>query len=139
MAGVWSLHDGEVSVSGYRRLKDQEFSDEAARVNTKFGMPDHPALRGKTQDWRGSGALRAMEGSWASIGPPGQEGWLRPKKYREATLAEQTGWWVNYKQRFSLELEPPPASLRGGFAISLEVARSALLARRADRQPATLL
>ena len=49
------------------------------------------------------------------------------RKYREATLAEQIGWWVKYKQRFFLELDPPPASLSGCFAISLEVARSALL------------
>ena len=84
-----------------------------------------------------------MEVSRASIGPPGQEGWLRPKKYCEATLSEQTGWWFNYKQRISFEIEPPPASLRGGFAISLEAARVRPpildgLARRADRLTATL-
>ena len=56
---------------------------------------------------------------------------MRPEEYREATLAEQTGWWVHYQQN-SVELEPPPASLRGGFAISLEVARSALLAKSGE-------
>jgi hypothetical protein len=64
-----------------------------------------------------AGVMKVLQ---ASIGPPGHEGWLRAKKYREATLAEQTGWWVNYKQRIFLQLEPPPASLRGGFAVSLE-------------------
>ena len=32
--------------------------------------------------------------------PPGKEGCLRPKRFCEATLAEQTGWWINHKQRF---------------------------------------
>ena len=56
---------------------------------------------------------------------------MRPEEYREATLAEQTGWWVHHQQN-SVELEPPPASLEGGFAISLEVARSALLAKSGE-------
>jgi hypothetical protein len=64
--------------------------------------------------------MKCAEMSQVSICPPGQEGWLRPKNFCEATLAEQTGWWINHKQRISFELEPPPASLKGGFAISLE-------------------
>ena len=92
------------------------------------GHPSCSSLDGRGLGFHLSVVSQFEKSCRRAIGPPGQEGqegWMRPEEYREATLAEQTGWWVHHHQQNSVELGPPPASLRGGFAISLEVARSA--------------
>ena len=75
---------------------------------------------------RGFSVLSVMEMSQAGDRPSWPGG-----------VPEGRGGGSNPQVTSVFELEPPPASLKGGFAMSLEVARSALLARRADRLPAT--
>jgi hypothetical protein len=53
-----------------------------------------------------------MRVSQEAIGPLDRRAVCDQRRFREASLAEQTGWWFNHKKRILLELEPPPASLK---------------------------
>src|SRR5437868_15072328 len=62
--------------------------------------------------------------------PPGQEGRAPVRKFREASLATQTGWSANHN-RIRVELDRPPRLARYcGFATFLDVLGPPRLARR---------
>jgi hypothetical protein len=54
------------------------------------------------------------------------------RKWREATLAPQTGWWFRFKEILSILNHHPVRSIKGSFAIFFFVSRPPLLARRGD-------
>ena len=77
------------------------------------------------------------DGGVAGKHPPSWPG--GPAATKEILRSNLSGadWVVGHVRKHFVESSPPPASLGGGFAISFEVARSALLARRAHCEPAT--
>src|SRR5688572_9189116 len=57
------------------------------------------------------------------------------RKWREATLAPQTGWWIRFETTLSILIHHPVRSIKGSFAIFFLMSRPPLLSRRGDRSP----
>src|SRR5688572_12215068 len=57
------------------------------------------------------------------------------RKWREATLAPQTGWWITFKNVLSILIHHPVRSFKGSFAIFFLMSRPPLLARRGVHSP----
>src|SRR5204863_7311882 len=69
----------------------------------------------------------------AGLAPPGQEGQPTTQEISRSILSVVRRGGRSSSKTISAEFDLPPASLGGCFAMLLEVARSALLARRAMR------
>src|SRR5688572_32346878 len=57
------------------------------------------------------------------------------RKWREATLAPQTGWWIRFETTLSILIHHPVRSIKGSFAIFFLMSRPPLLARRGVHSP----